>query len=379
MDANQKKWFLLVDNPSKSNHLGTLLRCAAAFQAHQVLLVGYDKFNCRGSFGSHLFLDIVAFHCWEAVIDYLKSGDWFSVNEGENEAELIQNHVEQISENDDAKSQYNKTQPEERDLTIIGILGAYGGGDEIFSTKGVQVYEHSTGFVSIVPPADDADDSCFESCRGQISDSAESRQSNTQACSLERDIRIPSTQRMLPKSFPIHSRSFSTNVCFLVSKDRRGLPASHARMCDGFVHVPHMNIFDNNMDGNDSDQSLLSRMQATNEEITPTETTSPPLQYMPVTSTKQQQIIAQPSLLDTATILSIVLHHYTAWAGYKERTFSENQKFDKDARPSRVRYLGVGKSYKGNDNNSTDGEHAVESEGYDGALPFWKDTGSSDY
>ena len=70
----QRRWYLLMDNPSKTNHLGTLLRCAAAFQCHQVLLVGYDKFNWQGSFGSHIFLDIVVFPTWDSVHEYLMRG-----------------------------------------------------------------------------------------------------------------------------------------------------------------------------------------------------------------------------------------------------------------------------------------------------------------
>ncbi|KAL7518701.1 hypothetical protein ACHAWX_003511, partial [Stephanocyclus meneghinianus] len=365
-------------NPSKSNHLGTLLRCAAAFEVHQVLLVGYDKFNCRGSFGSHLFLDIVAFHCWEAVMDYLKSGDWLSANEGENDDDLTQNRAKQRNENDCAESERYATQQEERDVTIIGILGAYGGGDDVFSTAGVGVYEHSTGYVSIMPPADDVDDSCLESCKGQMYDMAESGQSQAQPCSIDEGQQLSSSQRLPHKSFPIHTRPFSTNVCFLVSKDRWGLPISHARVCDGFVHVPHLNIFDKGIHDNGSSGTFLSRNHAINEGVSTTETSTSSLQSMP--STNQQTTIAQPILIDTATTLSIVLHHYTAWAGYIERTFSENQKFVKDVRPCGVRCLGVGKTYKRNDDYVAEGKNAGENEEYDGALPFWKDDGfNGDY
>jgi hypothetical protein len=245
----------------------------------------------------------------------------------------------------------------------------------MFSAKGVDVYEHSTGYVSITPPADDVDDSCLERCQEQMSGMGESGQSQAQPCPIERGQQLSSRKRLPHKSLPIHARPFSTNVCFLVSKDRRGLPISHARLCDGFVHVPHLNIFDRGICDDDWNGTLLSRKQAINEEISTTETSTSSLQSMPLT--KQQPSIAQPSLLDTATTLSIALHHYTAWAGYKERTFSENQKFVKDVRPCRVRYLGVGKTYKRNDNNVTEGENAGDSEGCDGALPFWKDDVSS--
>ena len=86
------RWYLLLSNPSKTTHLGTLLRCAAAFQVHQVLLVGYDKFNCQGSFGSHLFLDIVVFPTWDSVHDYLMCGGIEEVGENCNENDLDGNN-----------------------------------------------------------------------------------------------------------------------------------------------------------------------------------------------------------------------------------------------------------------------------------------------
>lgn len=47
----------------------------------------------------------------------------------------------------------------------------------------------------------------------------------------------------------------------------------------------------------------------------------------------------QSTLLETATIYSIVLHHFTAWANYNERSFAENQKFIKDTKSDMRRRL----------------------------------------
>lgn len=317
-NSANKKFFLLIDNPSKSNHLGTLLRCAAAFQCHQVLLVGYDKFNCQGSFGSHLFLDIVAFHCWDAVMDYLRSGACLDKRK---------------EEGDDSKigmdeSECKRDVPQSKQgVSIIGILGACGGGEEVFWQEGVKVYGQPTGYVSLKPT---------------VNDTVESQQ--------------PTVSCLSNKSYPIHTRPFSKHVCFIVSKDKHGLPISQARLCDGFVHVPHLDIFGINP----SKEPTAIKDISTKEIDTSSQSTL-------------QQSVPQ-SLLDTATTLSITLHHYTAWAGYTERQFEDNQKFVQDTRPTRVRYLGVGKSYR-----TRDGAVDKEADGLDANMAIWKSEGSSDY
>ena len=255
--------FLLLDNPKKSTHLGTLLRCAAAFRAHQVLIVGHDKFNAQGSFGSHLYLDIVAFPSWESVVDYLKCG---------------------ADENtDDASGETHQTatgSSKERRIPIVGISGAYGGDECVFSSDGVAMYEDAdTGFATLSP-----------------------RNANSKE----------KTQEELPhKSYPIHTRPFSSDACFLLSKDKRGLPISHARMCDSFVHVSQICF--------DADDSHADSQQLDTQERIPR--------------------IMQSTLLETATIYSIVLHHFTAWANYNERSFAENQKFIKDTKSDMRRRL----------------------------------------
>lgn len=76
------------------------------------------------------------------------------------------------------------------------------------------------------------------------------------------------------RSIPLAAFSFSKgNICFAVSKLRQGLPHSLAGFCDAFVHVPHVKLH--------TDRPLL----------------------------------------DAPACLSILLHEYTSWAGYDERTF----------------------------------------------------------
>jgi tRNA G18 (ribose-2'-O)-methylase SpoU len=96
------------------------------------------------------------------------------------------------------------------------------------------------------------------------------------------------------KSFPIGSRPFDASAnshCFVFSKSSRGMPVSLAQVCDFFVHIPH--------------RSCRSRSMGP----------SP----------------AAP-LLDCHACLSIVLHHFSEWAKYEERTF-QGHKFQLDRHP----------------------------------------------
>lgn len=266
--------------------------------------MGQDKFNCQGSFGSHLFLDIVAFHCWDAALEYLRSGNCLNVTY----------HDERCDPNV-ASIQHG--------VQIIGILGPCGGGKEIFSAGGTQVHEDFTGCVSLKPP---------ENERSTVVDQEQPSQM------LKNE--AASSACLPKKSYPIHTRPFSTHTCFLVSKNRHGLPISQAGFCDEFVHLPHLDIFQENEERPAAKQSIPTY-----------------------------------PLLDTATTFSIVLHHFTAWAGYSERQFEENQKFVKDDRPSRVRYLGVGKNYKKEEDAADEGDD----DGQYVNMAFWKSECSSDY
>lgn len=289
-----------MENPSKTTHLGTLLRCAAAFQCHQVLLVGYDKFNAQGSFGSHLFLDIVVFPTWDSVYDYLKNGggeniNYNSVDQGDANGECSNAAGPTVSSTDAAipiNLQSKDNTQHRHPVSIVGILGAYGGGDDIFSSDGILVHEDtaSSRSFSIIPPTED-------SAATDTNNNPIQKEDTTNCIQHQQQHR----------SFPIDTRQFATDTCFVLSRDRNmgGLPSSQAQLCNGgFVHVPHLAI----------------------DDIDSTASSSSPN-------------ITKSNLMDTATTLSIVLHHFTAWAGYEERTFAENQKFVKDIKPQARRRL----------------------------------------
>ena len=248
-----------MENPSKTTHLGTLLRCAAAFNCHQVLLVGYDKFNCQGSFGSHLYLDIVVFPTWDSVYVYLKNGGGENENENTEAVDSTDDNIQSTNEQNETTTSHQNNNP----VTILGILGAYGG-DETFSSTGMQVYEGDDSYASIVPPSPN-------------------KKQDTAKCIQHR-------------SFPIDKRPFTADrdTCFVLSRYKNEFPASQSRICNGFVHVPHLSL-------------------------------------------DVEETISKSNLMDTATILSITLHHYTAFAGYEERTFAENQKFVKEIKGNSLR------------------------------------------
>mmetsp|Transcript_3356 Transcript_3356/g.7163 ORF Transcript_3356/g.7163 Transcript_3356/m.7163 type:complete len:349 (-) Transcript_3356:35-1081(-) len=310
--TGKKKWYMLISNPTKSNHLGTLLRCAAAFDVHQVLLVGFDKFNSQGSFGSHSFLDMVAFHSWDSVVEYLKNG-------GENgvDGELAEDEQEKMEHTMSIPIQKNKVTVK-NGIKIIGILGAYGGGEELYSPEGMLVYENSdTGYVSLIPP----------NYKEGISGHGKSHNNPKKWNNIEYK---QSTNSVIPcRSLSVHLRQFASEVCFLVSKDKRGFPIPQARLCDGFVHVPHLSL----EDADDWLQSLQSHAW-----------------HRP-----SKTAISTATLLDTASTFSIVLHHFTAWAKYEERTFSQNHKFLKDHRLDRGRSgHGMVRYYEGNQGTTDD-------------------------
>lgn len=205
------KLYLLLENPRKSNNLGPLLRCAAAFGISTVVAIGYDKCSTEGSHGAAKHIQIIAFPTAKQAATYLKR----PISEGGCGC-----------------------------TSIVGILGCV---------------------------ADDSGEKIFSVCSDVESGLAKASE----------DHRETTTQR----SVPVHTRPFlEGNCCFAVSKDWSGLPVALAEQCDSFIHVPHKTI-------------------------------------------RREDGASSFRLLDAPSTVSIVLHHYTAWAQYDERGF-QGQKFD---------------------------------------------------
>ena len=113
-----------------------------------------------------------------------------------------------------------------------------------------------------------------------------------------RKIVFPSSIRMdtattstTKKSYAVGSRPFDVSAtlhCFVFSKFQLGMPISLAQVCDFFVHVPHRSCILSTTD-NDTKEDEEKKVK-------------PPMQ-----------------ILDRHACLSIVLHHFSEWAGYEER------------------------------------------------------------
>eukprot|EP00563_Minutocellus_polymorphus_P020853 CAMPEP_0197725158 /NCGR_PEP_ID=MMETSP1434-20131217/6801_1 /TAXON_ID=265543 /ORGANISM="Minutocellus polymorphus, Strain CCMP3303" /LENGTH=283 /DNA_ID=CAMNT_0043310607 /DNA_START=16 /DNA_END=867 /DNA_ORIENTATION=- len=230
----QYKSYLLIENSSKGNNLGPLLRCACAFRVTEVIFVGFAQCSTEGSHGSARHVPIRAFTSFEQAEKYLRGADCGVVD-------------------------------------IVGVLGG--------------TWNHRSS------SAVDAYDDCEISEYDHTSDVNGSSVVRRLVTIASGDAVIPTFRRVCesggnashnyPTSIPVYRRQFRGNTAFLCTKNWRGLPAEQARICDSFLHVPHL---------------------ATEE----------PCQAM---------------FVDIQSIISIVFHHFTAWAQYDERE-SEGQKFD---------------------------------------------------
>ena len=70
--ATPCQFYLLLENSRKSNNLGPILRCAAAFGIHTVVAVGYDKCSVDGSHGASKHVRIIAFPLAEQAAAFLR-------------------------------------------------------------------------------------------------------------------------------------------------------------------------------------------------------------------------------------------------------------------------------------------------------------------
>ena len=214
--------FIMIENPSKSNNLGPILRCGAAYSATFVF-IGYEKCAIDGSHGANKHVEILAFPTFQQGKAYVQSCGVRS---------------------------------------IIGILG-----DASFKTGG----DDDSRVVRVCQ--DEFSGSALVNASGEIHPNE--YLGKTGECEYE-----------YPSSKPIHLRPFEVkeDICFLISKKPVGLPRDQGQFCDAFIHI----------------------------------STCAPI----LSSTET----AVHGLLDSQTSLSICLHHFAAFAGYKERDFV-GQKF----------------------------------------------------
>ena len=64
--------YVVIEN-SRNQNIGTTLRCAIAFGAKALLVVGSDKFSTHGAHGAQKHIQIQHFFYWMECVDYLRS------------------------------------------------------------------------------------------------------------------------------------------------------------------------------------------------------------------------------------------------------------------------------------------------------------------
>jgi len=322
------KIYILIPNPRKSNNLGPILRCAAAYSITQIILVGYAHCSTDGSHGAAKHLDIVAFPTLKQAVGYLREVIVGLLGEvGVDAADGDGRCTTDDGDDDFIEGEEEVMEDEEKKVVKI-IIGRKR--DERRKRRRNK---------RLLP-----DENTHDSTTVDTRSTADNRSSEEE----EDASSMNPHHHSYPPSFPVHQRPFSTkkstanltttnnstiqqmtdfnhgdvdegaatasdngttnNICFSISKQRIGLPIDQAKYCDFFLHVPRMSLFVPPGDDDDSDDDGVV-VDGVDEE--------------------EEEEKLDYGLLDTQTSLSIALHHYTAWAKYHERSIS-GYKFDLD-------------------------------------------------
>lgn len=67
--------YILLENPSKSNNLGPIIRCANAFGITTIVAAGYAKCSVEGSHGASKNVDIIACPTIDQAVAFLRGPD----------------------------------------------------------------------------------------------------------------------------------------------------------------------------------------------------------------------------------------------------------------------------------------------------------------
>lgn len=184
---------LLLENPSKGNNLGSILRCAVACGVSQVHAVGYDKCATQGSHGADKNVNLVAFAT-----------------------------AAQAVQCDDNKS---------NSILVIGLLGAFPNG---YREHGYPVVYHQNDndknlAVPLLesPSLLEGDKSCT-------------------VLGTSYPIHTLSSDIINNNDNPIASIRSARTIFLAISKDRLGLPIALAQQCHLFCHVPCIALWGDN-------------------------------------------------------------------------------------------------------------------------------------
>mmetsp|Transcript_54122 Transcript_54122/g.131346 ORF Transcript_54122/g.131346 Transcript_54122/m.131346 type:complete len:446 (+) Transcript_54122:64-1401(+) len=218
---------ILFDNSrGKKNCWGPLLRCAVAFGIRQVVVVGpTNRCNEKGSHGASKHVHIKAFPTVEAAVEFLSGYSLIGLlpyNPSRNSKEVSNNPKPIIHDDDDAL-------PVEFDAV---------------------------------------ENVCYLQHQDQQSEQQPSRATNIEGSSVSRN------ERRRSLSFPACSRSFGTKntrndndtgnerpgqnrggTCFVVDRSTMGLPLKFANHCNGFIHIPHLGVDNEDQDNDTYDKN----------------------------------------------------------------------------------------------------------------------------
>ena len=180
--------YLLIENPNKSNNLGPILRCAAAFAIQQVIFIGSAKCTVRGSHGSSKHVHIKAFQSHEAAVSYLKD-----------------------------------------ECGVVCIVGLLGDVSSCNNSSNSSCRNTSSSLSSRMVVEDDELNIVKVTTTGDTEDNNHNTTTTT-SCS---------SSVYYSPSYPIHKRQFpiNGNICFSINKRSIGLPIIQAKHCDSFMHV----------------------------------------------------------------------------------------------------------------------------------------------
>ena len=273
-DSDVPQIYIMIENPKKSNNLGPILRCGAAYCA-TFIFIGFQKCAVDGSHGADKHVSILSFPTFGQACQYVRSQGV--------DVDVDVDVGGRVGANGCVGGNVG---------SITGILGAAsfrkGGHDDvrevIVDEDGNENENGTTRTIKvggeIGTPGDDFGD-------GRERD-------HEREHAHERGHKYPC-------SHPIHLRPFKEgpkkNICFLISKKAAGIPKDQAKFCDTFVHIS---------------TSVPFPLKAERESESESESES-----------------VMHGMLDSQTSLSICLHHFAAKWNFKERDFdSLQQKFE---------------------------------------------------
>eukprot|EP01041_Mallomonas_annulata_P007846 gene7846-16054_t len=69
-------YFVVAVEAYRRKNIGTILRCAVAFGAKYLFIIGSNKFSTHGAHGAQKYIEIIHFFYWEEFQKYAQSFGW---------------------------------------------------------------------------------------------------------------------------------------------------------------------------------------------------------------------------------------------------------------------------------------------------------------